>query len=262
MVDDKIAKDYLIPKQVKENGIELSCVNFSDSIIHHVIKHYTSEAGVRNLERTIGSLCRKVAFNFLKATQKASDGAVNFKTIDITEDFVEKALGPKTYDEDIKQRISQPGITIGLAWTQVGGKTLLVEASKSEGKGGIQITGQLGDVMRESVLTSLGWIKSHKELLYLMASKVPLNDLEYTQSLKYFSFGDYDMHIHFPAAAIPKDGPSAGVTITTAIISLLTQVKVRDDVAMTGEISLKGNVLAVGGIKEKCLAAYTNGIMK
>jgi len=257
----KIAKDYLIPKQVKENGIEPSCVNFSDSIIHHVIKHYTSEAGVRNLERTIGSLCRKVAFNFLKATQKASEGAVNFKTIDITEEFVEKALGPKIYDEDIKQRISQPGITIGLAWTQVGGKTLLVEASKAEGKGGIQITGQLGDVMKESVLTSLGWIKSHKELLYLMASKVPSNDLEYTQSLKYFSFGDYDMHIHFPAAAIPKDGPSAGVTITTAIISLLTQVKVRDDIAMTGEISLKGNVLAVGGIKEKCLAAYTHGIM-
>ena len=213
----KIAREYLVPKQIKENGIEPSCVNFSDEIIHFIIKHYTSEAGVRNLERTLGSLCRKVAFSFLKASQ--ASGAVNFPAVQITEEFVQKSLGPKMYDEDIKQRISQPGIAIGLAWTQVGGKTLLVEVSKSEGKGGIQITGQLGDVMKESVLTALGWIKSHKELLYLMASKGPVGDLEYTQSLKSFSFGDYDLHIHFPAAAIPKDGPSAGVTITTAIVN-------------------------------------------
>lgn len=205
----EIAKGYLIPKQIKENGIDASCIEFPESSILHVVKHYTSEAGVRTLERTIGSICRKVAFNFLKSQQKQHE-AESFPVTKITEQFIEEALGPKIFDEDIKQRIDQPGIAIGLAWTQVGGKTLLVEAAKAQGKGGIQITGQLGDVMKESVLTAFGWIKSHREVLYLIASK---SDKEQVKE-----FSEYDMHIHFPAAAIPKDGPSAGVTIVVALV--------------------------------------------
>ena len=211
----KIAKDYLIPKQIKENGIEPSCVNFTEEAISYVINYYTSEAGVRTLERTIGSLCRKVAFSFLKVRQQGS-GA--FNCVEIDEHFVEKALGPKIYDEDIKQRITQPGIAIGLAWTSVGGRTLLVEASKSEGKGAIQITGQLGDVMRESVITALGWIKSHKEVLSLINSKTQTAQNNVKGALKQSLFNDYDLHVHFPAAAIPKDGPSAGITITLALV--------------------------------------------
>jgi ATP-dependent Lon protease len=263
----EIAKNYLIPKQLTENGLDQNIFQIPDQPLDFLIKYYTAEAGVRNLERAVGSLCRKTAFELLKHNQVIEKTSENpnakqpFSPIIVTEAFIEDVLGPRKHDDDITAFIDQPGIAIGLAWTQVGGKCLLVEASKAPGKGNIQITGQLGDVMKESVMTALGWIKSHHELLSLLSmtpenrNKALLGDVK----------GDYnldklDLHIHFPAAAIPKDGPSAGITIAITLISLLTGIKVRPDIAMTGEISLKGAVLPVGGIKEKALAAYDRGI--
>ena len=213
----EIAKTHLIPKQIKENGIQPSSVDFTDASVSYIIKHYTSEAGVRTLERTIGSVCRKIALRVLKAQSKQKGGSSPLITI--TEKFIEEALGPKMFDENIRQRIDQPGIAIGLAWTQFGGKTLLVETSKSLGKGEIQITGQLGDVMKESVITGLGWIKSHKEILTLIASKASKHTA--ISNLNQTLLSEYDIHIHFPAASIPKDGPSAGVTIVTALVNKL-----------------------------------------
>lgn len=259
----EIAKNYLLPKQIKENGLIESHIEFPEEALKFLVDYYTREAGVRTLERKIGSVCRKVAFDFLKAKESQDESSKITLTSDpfkITESFVEFVLGPRAYDEDISQRIDQPGIAIGMAWTQFGGKILLVETSKAPGHGKIQITGQLGDVMKESVLTSLGWIKAHQELISLISneSKEIVETLQTSDPL----LDKLDLHVHFPAAAIPKDGPSAGITITVALISLLTGKKVRNDVAMTGEISLKGAVLPVGGIKEKCLAAYSHGIRR
>jgi len=261
-----IAKNYLFPKQIKENGLEGSPLEFPDDALQFLVEYYTREAGVRTLERKIGSVCRKIAFDFLKAKQSQTDpGKITITTekFRITPDFIETVLGPKAYDEDIAQRIDQPGIAIGMAWTQYGGKILLVETSKAPGHGKIQITGKLGDVMKESVLTAIGWIKAHQELISLISNNTRehKNDIAETISNEPM-FDKYDLHVHFPAAAIPKDGPSAGITITIALISLLTGKRVRNDISMTGEISLKGAVLPVGGIKEKCLAAYSNGIKK
>jgi len=282
-----IAQNFLIPKQIEENGLEKWHVIFPKPSVEYIVKYYTKEAGVRNLERIVASLCRKVAFDYLKTTnsqdkdkdkdQSQGQGQGQSKETDeqtrpkapaitITKDLIHATLGPKFYDEDITERLNQPGIALGLAWTSVGGKILLVEGSKSIGKGKLEITGHLGDVMKESVRTALSWIKANME--YLMLSFGQMGDLK--KNSKYLEVADQikaehifdtiDLHIHFPAAAIPKDGPSAGITIAMALISLLTGRKVRSDIAMTGEISLKGQVLPVGGIKEKCLAAYEAGV--
>jgi len=226
----EIAKNYLVPKQIQENGLEKSHVEFPDSALQYLINYYTREAGVRNLERSIGSICRKVAFDYLK-TQSIGDEIDNkkenkpkkpFKTVKVTEKFIEEVLGPKMYDDDLGQMVDQPGIAIGMAWTQAGGKLLLVEASKAPGKGHLQITGQLGDVMKESVLTAYGWIKAHQELLSLLTLSPASRKTAIATELKSdLQLEKFDINIHFPAAAIPKDGPSAGITICIAMVILI-----------------------------------------
>lgn len=224
----EIATKYLVPKQLKENGINKSHARFPKQSLEHLVNHYTSEAGVRGLGRVIGSLCRKIAFDYLKFKKETDDqqdfnsiGFVYFPTIEVTERFIQEALGPKIYDNTVSNRIDQPGIAIGLAWTSVGGRILLVEAAKSPGNGKIQITGQLGTVMKESVLTALGWIKAHPELIYLLTSRRHLSQVPgtVTDVPQNLLINNYDIHIHFPAAAIPKDGPSAGITIAITLVS-------------------------------------------
>jgi ATP-dependent Lon protease len=218
----------------------------SKEAIDLIVSGYTREAGVRQLERNIGAVCRNVAVKLSK--HKKNEEKSEFAKVLITEMVVRDVLGVQVYDSDeVKGRILGPGAAIGMAWTQAGGRILFIETSISRGKGRFSITGQLGSVMKESVETALAWIRSNSE-------KVIGREKE-----KHY-LDNYDIHIHFPAAALPKDGPSAGVTIITALVSLLTRLKVRSDVSMTGEISLKGIVLPVGGIKEKCLAAYQAGI--
>jgi len=260
----KIAQDYLVGRQIEENGIDKNHLRFSADALSFIIKHYTAEPGVRNLERSIGAICRRVAFDFLKFQRGATDadnfntiGCLHFPTIEVTKEFVEEILGPIVYENEIAKRIDQPGISIGLAWTSFGGKVLLIEAAKYAGSGKLQITGHLGDVMKESVMTAIGWMKAHTELIYLLTQEKKHSVQNFVQDS---FFTENDLHIHCPAAAIPKDGPSAGITIVIALISLITNKKVKSDVAMTGEISLTGSVLPVGGIREKCLAAYSLGI--
>jgi len=223
----KIAQDYLVPKQIEENGIEKNHLRFPTETLEFIISNYTSEPGVRNLERMVGTICRRVAFDYLKFQKGAVElenfntiGCVHFPTIEVTQEFVEEVLGPKTNDNEIGQRIDQPGIAIGLAWTSVGGRVLLIEAAKSLGTGKIEITGHLGEVMKESVMTAIGWIKAHPELVYLLANgNLSKNSSDTVKAIKYdFSFDKYDIHVHCPAAAIPKDGPSAGITIAMALV--------------------------------------------
>jgi ATP-dependent Lon protease len=241
-----IAKAHLIERQVKENGISHEVIAVSDAAIERIVLQYTREAGVRQLERAIGSLCRAVAVDFSRS-QAAKQ---QFTRRSITETDVEEILGVSLYDDDLKARVAYPGVALGLAWTPYGGKVLLVESSKSPGSGQLRITGQLGEVMKESVSTALSWIKS------TFQSLLP----NFSASAK--GFQGLDLHVHFPAAAVPKDGPSAGVTVITALVSLLLGIRVRDDTAMTGEVSLKGVVLPVGGIKDKVLAAHQQGIKR
>lgn len=225
-----IAQNYLVPKQIEENGIDKSHIRFSQESLTYIINHYTNEAGVRNLERIVGSICRRVAFDYLKFQKGAGDmenfntiGCLCFSTIEVTKEFIQEILGPKVYDNDLAQRIDQPGIAVGLAWTSAGGRVLLVEAAKSEGHGKIQITGQLGDVMKESVATALGWIKSHPELISLLTDgkKFKKNHAVAHEVIHDFSIDKHDVHVHFPAAAIPKDGPSAGITIAITLVQIL-----------------------------------------
>ena len=224
----KIAQDYLVGRQIEENGIDKNHIRFSAESLAYIINHYTAEPGVRNLERSIGAICRRVAFDFLKFQKGATEvenfntiGCVHFPTIEVTKEFVEEILGPIVYENEITKRIDQPGISIGLAWTSFGGKVLLIEAAKYAGSGKLQITGHLGDVMKESVITAVGWIKAHTELIYLLTqensyeSKNSVNVKNFVQDS---FFTEHDIHIHFPAAAIPKDGPSAGITITIALV--------------------------------------------
>ena len=219
----EIAKNYLLPKQIKENGLEEAQINFPEDSIHFLVEYYTREAGVRSLERRIGSICRKVAFDYLRAlqTKDKEKVAISAEPFMISIKFIENILGAKDYDDDITQRIDQPGIAIGMAWTQYGGKILLVETSKAPGTGKLQITGQLGDVMKESVLTSIGWIKAHQELISLIINDSISKKHDIAQSFHTDALLDkYDIHVHFPAAATPKDGPSAGVTITIALVRI------------------------------------------
>jgi ATP-dependent Lon protease len=232
----KIATDHLVDKQVKNHGLTPEYIRFTPDALRQVIRGYTREAGVRNLEREIGALCRKVA-------RRRAEG--NESPIEITPDVVIEMLGaPKFLDEEMEQRTKDPGVAVGLAWTPVGGEVLFVEASRMAGTGSLTLTGQLGDVMKESARAALSWLRAHAK--------------EYNIDPEFFSKAE--MHVHVPSGAIPKDGPSAGVTMATAMASVLTGRPVRPDLAMTGEITLSGRVLPIGGVKEKVLAARRLGI--
>jgi len=231
----EIARRHLIPKQRKENGLEEGQILFTTDGLIHVIRHYTREAGLRNLEREIGSLCRKVA-------RRITEGKTDPVTID--PDKVHELLGPERYFSEILERTQEPGVAIGLAWTPMGGDIMFIESTKMSGKKGLTLTGHLGEVMKESAQAALSYVRSRAEKLGIPPD----------------FFENLDLHIHVPAGAVPKDGPSAGVTIATSLASLLTGRLVRHDVAMTGEITLRGKVLAVGGIKEKVLGARRAGV--
>ena len=231
----KIAEKYLLPRQLTENGLNASQFKLTSKALAAIITGYTREAGVRNLEREIANACRGVA------AQIAED---SIKSKTLTEKDIHRYLGPVRVPTDIDARITKPGIAIGLAWTPVGGDMLFIEATSMKGKRGLTLTGQLGDVMKESVSAALSFIRTNAEELGVHPD----------------FFDERDIHIHVPAGAIPKDGPSAGVTMLTALTSLLTNRKVKKQLAMTGEITLRGAVLPVGGIKEKVLAAYRAGI--
>ncbi|GHN00881.1 Lon protease [Cytophagales bacterium WSM2-2] len=231
----QIAIKHLIPKQIKEHGLTLDDVKFTKEGVLKVIEAYTRESGVRNLERKIGSVVRSVAKS--KAMEEKTLG-------EITDKEVVKILGAEIFDEELYQGNNIAGVVTGLAWTAVGGDILFVESSLSRGKGALTISGQLGDVMKESATAALSYLKANAESL----------------NIDHRIFQNYDLHIHVPAGAVPKDGPSAGITMLTSLASIFTQRKVKSELAMTGEITLRGKVLPVGGIKEKILAAKRSGI--
>jgi ATP-dependent Lon protease len=230
-----IARNYLIPRQIAENGLDPGQITFTDDAIREILRSYTREAGVRQLERELGSVCRGVATRVAEGFKER---------IAIDGDAVRAYLGPQKFFNEIALRTSLPGVATGLAWTPFGGDILFVEATKMPGDGRLQLTGQLGDVMKESAQAAWSLVKSRAEALGINPETFRKNDL----------------HIHIPAGAIPKDGPSAGITLFVALVSLLTGRRISKDVAMTGEISLRGLVLPVGGIKEKVLAAKRAGI--
>ena len=231
----EIARKHLLPKKIKENGLQEKDVTLDDAALEKVIREYTREAGLRNLERELSSICRKLA----RRKAEGKKGPFRVSTAD-----VEKLLGAPRFIEDEKEKKLMPGMALGLAWTPAGGEVLTVEATVMKGKGGLTLTGQLGDVMKESAQAALSYIRSRAEELGVDPSFV----------------SEYDIHVHVPAGATPKDGPSAGVTLTTALISALNGHRVRADLCMTGEITLQGRVLPVGGIKEKVLAGVARGI--
>ncbi len=232
-----IAYRYLIPRQIEENGIKPDQIEFPEEVVRYIIRHYTREAGVRNLERNIGTMCRKQA-------RRIAEGKT--EKLVLTKDIVQEFLGgiKVRVDTEIAERTKRAGVAVGLAWTPAGGDVLFIEANKMKGKGSFSMTGQLGQVMQESMQAALTWVRSNAKHLGL--------DEEFLKEL--------DIHIHVPAGAVPKDGPSAGVTMATALVSLLTGTQVHPLTAMTGEITLSGNVLPVGGIKEKVLAAKRAGV--
>lgn len=230
-----IAKIFLVPKQQNEHGLKENQIKFTDEALHLIISSYTREAGVRNLERKIADICRGVA-------REVAGGSKKQFTIDA--DLVVKYLGHQKFYPEVSERINKPGIATGLAWTPVGGDILFIEATKMKGKGNLVLTGQLGDVMKESAQAALSFIGSNAETLGI--------EPDFREK--------YDIHVHVPAGAVPKDGPSAGVTMLTALVSLLTGQLVRNDLAMTGEITLRGAVLPIGGVKEKVIAAVRSGI--
>lgn len=230
-----IAKEYLLDKVKKANGLKKSQVNMSDEVISKIIEDYTREAGVRELERQLSKVCRKAAYKIV--TEKK-------KSVRITKKNITDFLGKAKYTETKAEKENQVGLCTGLAWTEVGGVILPVEVAVLKGKGNLLLTGQLGDVMKESGRAALTCIRARSE-------KLKIDEKFYEEN---------DIHVHFPEGAVPKDGPSAGITMTTAIVSALTGKKVRADVAMTGEITLRGKVLPIGGLKEKSLAAYREGI--
>ncbi|MBU59249.1 MAG: endopeptidase La, partial [Alcanivorax sp.] len=231
-----IASQYLIPKQIKSNGLKDGEVVFSDDTLRHVIRHYTREAGVRGLEREISKICRKVVKEHLLAKNEAA--------VTLDEEKVEHYLGVRRYSYGLAEEADQVGQVTGLAWTSVGGELLTIEGVSTPGKGRVTTTGSLGDVMQESIQAAWTVVKSRSRHLGIRRRQLERNDL----------------HIHVPEGATPKDGPSAGIGMCTTMVSMLTGIPVRADVAMTGEITLRGQVLAIGGLKEKLLAAHRGGI--
>ncbi len=232
-----ISFKYLIPRQIEENGITAEQIEFPEEAVRHVIRHYTREAGVRNLERTLGTICRKQA-------RRIAEGKTDKLTVN--KEIIQEFLGgiKIRVEGEIAERTKRPGVAVGLAWTPAGGDVLFIEANKMKGKGGFTMTGQIGQVMQESMQAALTWVRSN-------GANLGIGD---------DFFANNDLHIHVPAGAIPKDGPSAGITMATALVSLLTERPLRPHTAMTGEITLSGNVLPVGGIKEKVLAAKRAGV--
>jgi ATP-dependent Lon protease len=231
----EIAKRHLIPKQIKENGLTSEQIIFTDEAILLVTRSFTHEAGVRNLERELGRVCRKVA-------RMVTEGYTGLT--EVTSAKVLELLGPEKFFSEVAERAMEPGVAIGLAWTPNGGDILFIEASRMAGKKGLTLTGHLGDVMKESAQAALSYIRSHADRLGIPAD----------------FFENCDLHIHVPAGATPKDGPSAGITMATALASLLTGRPLRSHLAMTGEITLRGRVMPIGGVKEKVLAARRAGV--
>jgi len=228
---------HLIPKQIAMNGLNEKQFRLNNDELYYIIRHYTREAGVRQLERVVASLCRKSVLLILKD---------NKKSVKITEKVIGEWLGKEIFEYGRKEVDNQVGVVTGLAYTSFGGDVLSVEVTSFEGKGRLIVTGQLGDVMKESAEIAFGYVKS--------------NARRFEIDPKFFE--EHDVHIHVPEGAVPKDGPSAGVTLTTAIMSALTHKAVYADLAMTGEVTLRGNVLPIGGLKEKSLAAHRCGIRK
>jgi len=231
----EIAKRYLVPRQLEENGLKPEQCEWDDDSLRRIIDDYTHEAGVRELERQIGAVCRAVA-------AKCARGDCAQMTV--TPDFVAQTLGPARYVRETKLKTSQPGVVTGLAYTPYGGEVLYIEATRYPGKGNVTLTGQIGNVMKESVQAALSLVRSRD-------GATGANPEDFRKS---------DIHVHVPAGAVPKDGPSAGVAMFTALASLFSNTPVRSDVAMTGEITLRGLVLPIGGLKEKSLAAMRAGI--
>ncbi len=231
----EIAKKHLLPKMIKEHGLKKKEISLNQEALSVLIDSYTREAGVRNLERQIANVCRKVAKNI---------SVGEYKSIKVNGKEVANLLGPAMFFSDVAERCTKPGVVIGLAWTAFGGDILFIEASKMPGKGGLKLTGKLGDVMKESAQAAYSFVRTN-------AKKFNISEDFYKK---------YDIHIHVPAGAIPKDGPSAGVAMITSIVSLLTNKPIKNKLGMTGEISLRGNVLPIGGLKEKSTAAHRSGL--
>ena len=237
----QIAKRYLVPRQIERNGLKKSWISIGDKALRRIVGDYTREAGVRGLEREIGTVCRKVAREIAEA-----NGSAKPKKRAVGPDEVRELLGrPKVHNET-RRRTATPGVATGLAWTPVGGDVLFIEASATPGSGKLLLTGQLGDVMKESAQAALTWVKANAHVI--------------APELQDSWFADHDVHVHVPAGATPKDGPSAGITMATALASLISHRTVREGVAMTGEITLTGQVLPIGGLKEKALAAQRNEV--
>jgi ATP-dependent Lon protease len=234
----EIAKRFLVPRQRVQNGVDKVDFEIAEETLRGLIENYTREAGVRNLEREIGALCRKIA---RRIAEDGLDGPVVIRPADLSE-----LLGPVRFELEIADRTGQVGVAVGLAWTPAGGDILFIESTRMPGKGELKLTGSLGDVMRESAEAARSWLRTR-------APELGTPPELYSES---------DIHIHVPAGAVPKDGPSAGVAMVTSLASLVTGRAVRSDVAMTGEITLRGKVLPVGGIKEKVLAAKRAGIRR
>ena len=231
----QIAKKHLIPKQIKENGLNKSEVSLDTASIKELISSYTREAGVRQLEREIANVLRKVAREVVEEDSK---------NIKVTKSKVQDYLGASKFHSELAERTTEPGVVTGLAWTAAGGDILFIESTKMKGKGKLTLTGQLGDVMKESATAGMTFVRAHADDFGI--------DSNFNEEL--------DLHVHVPAGAIPKDGPSAGVSMITSLVSLITNVPVKSKVAMTGEITLRGNVLPIGGVKEKVTAAHRAGI--
>ena len=234
----QIAKRHLAAKQLKRHGLSKRQLKLPDKTLAAIIDFYTREAGVRTLERSLAAICRKAAMEVVSQGEEVR--------ITVTPEALEEYLGPRKYKDDELQRGDQVGLTNGLAWTSVGGEMLQVEAAVMEGSGKNQTTGSLGEVMKESVAAAITYIRT-------VAQQYGISETFYK---------DKDLHIHFPEGAVPKDGPSAGITTCTALISALSGIPVRGDVAMTGEITLRGRVLPIGGLREKTMAAYKYGMKK
>jgi ATP-dependent Lon protease len=239
-----IAREHLWEKQLDKNGLKDSQLTISDNAIKKIIDDYTREAGVRNLERKLGTVCRKAALEILRANNGKPNKKSEVKCIKVNSQKLEKYLGKPNYRVDMANEKDDIGIVRGLAWTSVGGDTLQIEVNIMPGKGEIELTGKLGDVMKESAMTGISYIRSIAPR-YNIPSEF---------------FKENDFHIHIPEGAVPKDGPSAGITMATAVLSAITKAPVNAKLAMTGEITLRGRALAIGGLKEKLLAAKTAGI--
>src|SRR4029079_15810654 len=233
----QIARNYLVPRGRENSGLQPDQIEFEDLALHHIVRHYTRETGVRNLERQVTNICRKHARRLLEGKDPR---------LVVTTGVIEELLGSPKYqlEEEVEERVKRAGVVIGLAWTPVGGDILFVEANIAKGGRHRTVTGQIGDVMQESTKAALTWLRS-------VAHQLGVDSDFYKET---------DVHIHVPAGSIPKDGPSAGVTMVTALVSALTNTPIKPHLAMTGEITLSGHVLPVGGIKEKVLAARRAGI--